>query len=67
MKFSLNKSVVVLMLAVVPGLLQAASVTIEAESGSRGADWAISNSSSPVFITVTGTGANIGAWRYRRK
>lgn len=57
MKFNLSKLIVILMLAVLPGLLPAASVTIEAESGLRGADWTVNNSGSPAFITITGTGA----------
>ncbi len=32
---------------------RAASVTFEAESGVLGADWAVSNSRSPVYITIT--------------
>ena len=32
---------------------RAASVTFEAESGALGADFAVSNSSSPIFITIT--------------
>jgi glucuronoarabinoxylan endo-1,4-beta-xylanase len=32
---------------------RAASVTFEAESGVLGADWAVSNSASPAFITIT--------------
>jgi BNR repeat-containing family member len=31
----------------------AASVTLEAESGALGADWAVSNSASPAYITIT--------------
>jgi glucuronoarabinoxylan endo-1,4-beta-xylanase len=35
----------------------AASVTLEAESGTLGSDWAISNSASPAYITITSNGA----------
>jgi glucuronoarabinoxylan endo-1,4-beta-xylanase len=42
-------------------LIHAASVTFEAESGALGPDWAVSNSASPAYITITtgitGTGA----------
>ena len=57
MKLNLSKSIAVLIMAAVPGLLPAVSVTMEAESGSLGGDWAVNNSGSPVFITITGTGA----------
>jgi glucuronoarabinoxylan endo-1,4-beta-xylanase len=45
---------VVFLLAMV-GLVsgRAASVTFEAESGALGADWAVSNSASPAYITIT--------------
>jgi len=45
------------MLAALPGLLPASSVTVEAESGLLGPDWTVNNSGSPAFITITGTGA----------
>ena len=32
---------------------RASSVTFEAESGALGADWAVSNSASPAYITIT--------------
>ena len=42
--------------------IHAASVTFEAESGTLGSDWAVSNSTSPAYITITtsitGTGAS---------
>jgi len=34
----------------------AASVTVQAESGTLGTDWAVSNSASPVYIAITNTG-----------
>jgi len=34
-------------------LTHAASITFEAESGVLGSDWAVSNSSSPAYITIT--------------
>ena len=39
------------------------SVTIEAETGSLGGEWAVSNSSSPAYITITtaGAGGNPGS------
>jgi len=36
----------------------AASVTFEAESGVLGADWAVSNSASPAYITITSSSTN---------
>lgn len=41
----------------------AASVTFEAESGVLGADWAVSNSASPAYITITSdsTASNPGS------
>jgi arabinoxylan arabinofuranohydrolase len=36
---------------------QGLSVTLEAEAGTLGANWAVSNSSSPAYITITNTGA----------
>ena len=39
----------------------AASVTFEAESGALGADWAVSNSASPVFISITTSITGSGA------
>jgi len=40
----------------------ASSVSFEAESGALGSDWAVSNSISPVYITITtdGSGGNPG-------
>jgi glucuronoarabinoxylan endo-1,4-beta-xylanase len=35
----------------------ASSVSLEAESGVLGSNWAVSNSASPVFITILSTGA----------
>ena len=35
------------------GWVQEAYVTVEAESGLPGADFAVSNSSSPTYITIT--------------
>jgi glucuronoarabinoxylan endo-1,4-beta-xylanase len=45
------------------GGARADSVTIEAESGTLGADWAVSNSASPVYITIlsNGVGGNPGS------
>jgi hypothetical protein len=43
----------VVILAILPGLLRAASVTLEAESGTLGADWVASNSTSPAYISIT--------------
>ena len=42
---------------------RAASVALEAESGALGSDWAVSNSASPAFITITtdSTGSNPGS------
>ena len=42
---------------------RAASVAFEAESGALGADWAVSNSSSPAYISITSnsTGSNPGS------
>ena len=37
---------------------RAAFVSFEAESGALGADWAVSNSASPAYITITSTGTN---------
>ncbi len=36
---------------------RAAFVSFEAESGTLGSDWAVSNSASPAYITIIGTGA----------
>lgn len=36
---------------------RAAFVTFEAESGALGTDWAVSNSTSPVYITITSNGS----------
>ena len=42
---------------------RASSVTLQAESGTLGADWAVSNSSSPAYITIlsNGSGSNPGS------
>ncbi len=42
---------------------RAASVTFEAESGALGVDWAVSNSTSPTYITITANsiGSNPGS------
>jgi glucuronoarabinoxylan endo-1,4-beta-xylanase len=50
------KSFIAAALITLPGALQAASVTVEAESGALGADWAISNTVSPAYITITSNG-----------
>ncbi len=47
------KSLTVAVLAAIPGWLQAGSVTLEAEFGMLGTDWVVSNSSRPVYITIT--------------
>lgn len=54
---------VVACLLAMPTLLRAQSVTFEAESGTLGTDWAISNSTSPIYITITsnGSGSNPGS------
>ena len=60
MKSNLCKSVMILMLVAVPGLLRAVSVTFEAESGVPGTDWTVNNSGTPVFITIAGAKAGGG-------
>jgi hypothetical protein len=52
-----------LLLSVATSVARAdASVTFQAESGALGADWALSNSASPAFITITTTNtANPGS------
>jgi hypothetical protein len=52
-----------LALALIALTTKAASVTIEAESGTLGGDWAVSNSTSPAYITITSstTGSNPGS------
>ena len=56
------KSFTMAVLAAIPCLLRAESVSFEAESGVPGADWAVSNSVSPAYITITtdSTGTNPG-------
>ncbi len=55
MKF-LTEWLLIALIVIVPGLAQANSVTMQAESGALGSDWAVSNSSSPAFITITSIG-----------
>jgi len=49
-----NRLLIVLLLALLGPVLSALAdaVTFEAESGSLGADWAVSNTTSPAFITI---------------
>jgi hypothetical protein len=49
-------SIAVLAGSVICGL--SASVTFEAESGVLGSDWAVSNSSSPAYISITSTNSS---------
>ena len=53
------RSLAVLALAVVGSTLSgsAAFVSFEAESGALGSEWAMSNSASPAYISITTTGA----------
>jgi len=48
-----KRSIVVVLLAVIPNLLLAASTTFEAESGTLGIDWIVNTSGSPDYITIT--------------
>ncbi|MGC3959977.1 MAG: hypothetical protein QM813_19240 [Verrucomicrobiota bacterium] len=57
------KAMWVVVLAALPELLQAAAVPVEAETGTPGADWAVSNSVTPAYVasTTTGAGGNPGS------
>jgi hypothetical protein len=50
-------SVIIALVTVGAVSSRAASVTFEAESGTLGADFAVSNSTSPSYITITSNGA----------
>jgi glucuronoarabinoxylan endo-1,4-beta-xylanase len=52
------KIVSLAMLALGAASAHAALVGFEAESGTLGTDWAVSNSASPAYITITTTGTN---------
>ena len=56
MRFFLNALILFSALSVITPAF-GASVTFEAESGALGADFAVSNSSSPAYITITSNGA----------
>ena len=56
--FAIILVLIFVMLAAAPrGLLAAGIVTFEAESGALGSNWAVSNSTSPVYITILTDGA----------
>jgi hypothetical protein len=56
-----KKSILAVLLAVIPSLLRAASITLEAEAGSLGTDWIVNNGGSPAYIAIGNNNYGAGA------